>query len=55
MNHDHSQHDSESKGFWGSRYSIGLIVMRAKEVRAVLAEQKVRGNGAHDEIGRAHV
>ena len=27
MNHDHSPHDSEPKGFWGSRYLIGLIVM----------------------------
>lgn len=26
MNHDHSRHDSGPKPFWGSRYSIGLIV-----------------------------
>ena len=25
MNHDHSQHDSGPKSFWGSRYSTGLI------------------------------
>ena len=29
MNHDHSQNGSEPKGFWSSRYAIGLLVMGA--------------------------
>ena len=32
MNHDPSQHDSEPKSFWGSRYSIGLIVLGGIEI-----------------------
>ncbi len=29
MVHDHSQHDPEPASFWGSRYSIGLVVLGA--------------------------
>ena len=29
MNHGHSQDSSEPKGFWSSRYAIGLLVMGA--------------------------
>ncbi len=40
MNHDHSQHDSEPSGFWGSRYSIGLIVMGAIAAYFLLSEHR---------------
>ena len=46
MNHDHSQHDSESKGFWGSRYSIGLIVMGAIAAYFLLSEHRAHFFGA---------
>ncbi len=40
MNHDHSQHDAETKGFWSSRYSIGLIVMGAIAAYFLLSEHR---------------
>ena len=40
MNHDPSPHDSEPKGFWGSRYSIGLIVMGAVAAYFLLSEHR---------------
>ena len=46
MNHDHSQHDSELKGFWGSRYSIGLIVMGAIAAYFLLSEHRAHFFGA---------
>ncbi len=46
MNHDHSQHDSEPKGFWGSRYSIGLIVMGAIAAYFLLSEHRAHFFGA---------
>ena len=46
MNHDHSQHDSEPKGFWGSRYSIGLIVFGAVAAYFLLTEHRAHFFGA---------
>ncbi|MEO5661136.1 MAG: DUF2933 domain-containing protein [Polaromonas sp.] len=46
MNHDHSQHDSEPKGFWGSRYSIGLVVMGAVAAYFLLSEHRAHLFGA---------
>ncbi len=40
MHHDHSQYDSEPKGFWGSRYSIGLIVMGGIAAYFLLSEHR---------------
>jgi hypothetical protein len=40
MNHDHSQHDSEPKGFWNSRYAIGLIVLGAVAVYFLVSEHR---------------
>lgn len=46
MNHDHSRHDSGPKGFWGSRYSIGLIVMGAIAAYFLLSEHRAHFFGA---------
>ena len=40
MNHDHSQNGSEPKGFWGSRYAIGLLVMGAVAAYFLLTEHR---------------
>ncbi len=40
MHHDPSPHDSEPKGFWGSRYSIGLIVMGGIAAYFLLSEHR---------------
>ncbi len=40
MNHDHSRQASEPKGFWGSRYSIGLIVMGVIAAYFLLSEHR---------------
>jgi hypothetical protein len=46
MNHDHSQHDSGPKRFWGSRYSIGLIVFGAIAAYLLLSEHRAHFFGA---------
>jgi hypothetical protein len=46
MNHDHSQHDSEPARFWGSRYSIGLIVLGAIAAYFLLSEHRAHFVGA---------
>ncbi|NMM06327.1 DUF2933 domain-containing protein [Polaromonas sp.] len=46
MNHDHSRHDSGPKGFWGSRYSIGLIVLGAIAAYFLLSEHRAHFFGA---------
>ena len=46
MNHDPSPHDSEPKGFWSSRYSIGLIVMGAIAAYFLLSEHRAHFFGA---------
>ena len=46
MNHDHSQHDSESKGFGRSRYAIGLLVLGAIAAYFLLSEHRVHFFGA---------
>ena len=46
MNHDHSRHDSEPQGFWGSRYSIGLIVLGAIAAYFLLSEHRAHFLGA---------
>ena len=40
MNHDHSQHDVRPKAFWGSRYSVGLIVLGAVALYFLLTEHR---------------
>lgn len=40
MNHDHSQHESQPKPFWGSRYSIGLIVFGGIALYFLLTEHR---------------
>lgn len=40
MNHDHSQHDVRPKAFWGSRYSVGLIVLGAIALHFLLTEHR---------------
>ena len=46
MNHDLSRHDSEPKGFWGSRYAIGLIVFGAIATYFLLSEHRAHFFGA---------
>ena len=40
MNHDHSLHDVQPKAFWGSRYSIGLLVLGAIALYFLLTEHR---------------
>ncbi len=40
MNHDHSRHDIRPKAFWGSRYSVGLIVLSAIALYFLLTEHR---------------
>ena len=40
MNHDHSQNGSEPKGFWSSRYAIGLLVMGAAAAYFLVSEHR---------------
>ena len=37
---DHSLHDMQHKPFWGSRYSIGLLVMGAVALYFLLTEHR---------------
>ena len=46
MNHDPSQHDPEPRHFWGSRYSIGLIVLGAIAAYFLLTEHRAHFFGA---------
>ena len=46
MNHDHSQSGSELKGFWSSRYAIGLLVFGAVAAYFLLAEHRAHFFGA---------
>jgi len=46
MNHDHAQHDTEPKSFWGSRYAIGLIVLGAIAAYFLLSEHRAHFFGA---------
>ncbi|MEO6073603.1 MAG: DUF2933 domain-containing protein [Burkholderiales bacterium] len=40
MNHDHSQHNFEPQAFWGSRYSIGLVVLGAIAAYFLITEHR---------------
>ena len=40
MNHDHSQHGTEGSAFWGSRASIGLIVLAGIALYFLLTEHR---------------
>ena len=40
MNHDHSQHAVHPKAFWGSRYSVGLLVLGAIALYFLLTEHR---------------
>ena len=46
MNYGHSQHDSEPRSFWGSRYSISLIVFGAIAAYFLLSEHRAHSLGA---------
>ena len=46
MNHDHSQHYSEPKPFWRSRYAVGLLVMGAIATYFLLSEHRAHFFGA---------
>ena len=46
MNHDHSQHQTEPKAFWGSRASIGLIVLGGIALYFLLTEHRAHFFGA---------
>ena len=46
MSHDHSQHDSDPKPFWGSRYAIGLIGFGAIAAYFLLSEHRAHFLGA---------
>ena len=46
MNHDHSRHEAEPTGFWGSRYSIGLLVIGAVAMYFLLTEHRAHFFGA---------
>ena len=40
MDHDHSQHGSEHANFWGSRYSIGLLVLGVVAAYFLITEHR---------------
>ena len=40
MNHDHSQHATEPKAFWGSRTSISLIALGGIALYFLLTEHR---------------
>ena len=40
MNHDHSLHGVQTKPFWGSRHSIGLLVLGAIALYFLLTEHR---------------
>ena len=40
MNHNHSQHQADAKAFWGSRASIGLIVLGSIALYFLLTEHR---------------
>lgn len=46
MNHDHSSHDPQPKGFWSSRYAIGLLVLGAVAGYFLLTEHRAHFFGA---------
>ena len=46
MNHDPSHHDDEPRGFWRSRYAIGLLVMGAVAAYFLLSEHRAHFFGA---------
>ena len=46
MKHANSQHHAEPKNFWGSRYSIGLIVLGAIAVYFLVTEHRAHFLGS---------
>ena len=46
MNHDPSQSGSEPKGFWRSRYALGLLVMGGVATYFLLSEHRAHIFGA---------
>jgi len=46
MNHIHSQPDPALASFWGSRYSIGLVVLGAVAAYFLLTEHRAHFLGA---------
>ena len=46
MNHDHSHHNSQPQPYWGSRYSIGLLVFGGIALYFLLSEHRAHFFGA---------
>ncbi|MCY7307535.1 MAG: DUF2933 domain-containing protein [Rhodoferax sp.] len=46
MNHVHSRHDTEPKAFWGSRSSIGLVLLGGIALYFLLTEHRAHFFGA---------
>ena len=46
MNHDHSQHALPAPSFWGSRYSVGLLVLGGVGLFFLLSEHRAHVLGA---------
>lgn len=46
MHHDHLPNDPEPKGFWSSRYAIGLLVVGAAAMYFLLTEHRAHFFGA---------
>jgi Protein of unknown function (DUF2933) len=46
MDHDPSQHEPETNGFWRSRYAIGLVVLGAIAAYFLLTEHRAHVFGA---------
>ena len=46
MDHNHIEHNADPKGFWGSRYSIGLIVLGAVAGYFLITEHRAHVLGA---------
>ena len=40
MNHDHSQHAVHPEAFWGSRYSVGLLILGVIALYFLLTEHR---------------
>ena len=40
MSHDHSQHEAARPAFWGSRYSLGLLVLGGIGLFFLLSEHR---------------
>ena len=46
MNHDHSRHEPAAPPFWGSRFSLGLLVLGGIGLFFLLSEHRAHFLGA---------